>query len=221
MTDACDGIRLLLPEVALGTATGEERARALSHVEDCAACRHELQSLVEVGDELLALAPTAEPPAGFESRVLERFAEQPVERHRWRRWATVAAALVLAASVGAGAAFLAGRTDRDLAGSYRETLGVAEGRYIAARPLLGTGGEAGYVFGYDGSPSWIFCVVRDGPDGTYDIEITTTGGPRVAGEMEVGSGVGAWHQMLETRLHDVQEVVLVNRATGERLVASW
>src|SRR6059058_3689151 len=68
----CAGIRALLPELALGIADGEERARALEHLGGCAECRRELDELSAIADELVALAPEREPPAGFEGRVIER-----------------------------------------------------------------------------------------------------------------------------------------------------
>src|SRR5205823_8680981 len=68
----CAEIRALLPELALGIADGEERASALEHLGGCADCRRELDELSAIADELVALAPEREPPAGFEGRVIER-----------------------------------------------------------------------------------------------------------------------------------------------------
>jgi anti-sigma-K factor RskA len=59
-------------EFALGVLTGRERAAALAHLDGCESCREQVRELTMVQDELLALLPSAEPPAGFESRVLER-----------------------------------------------------------------------------------------------------------------------------------------------------
>lgn len=218
----CAEIRLLLPEFALGTLTGEERAGVLEHLGGCAECRRELQSLVEVGDELLVLAPMAEPPVGFESRVMERLASDAPSRRRARRLALFAAALLVAASLAGGGVYLFGGSDRELADSYRDTLGVADGRYVAARPLLGNDGrDVGYVFGYQGSPSWIFCVVRAGDDGTYDIEVTTASDRWVSGDIDVRDGAGTWHQVLDADLHDLSRIRLVERATREEFVAEW
>lgn len=222
-SSGCPDIRLLLPELALGTLTGHDRARALEHLGGCADCRRELQSLSEVADELLTLAPSSEPPMGFESRVLERVGATRGARLRRSRWVAVAAALV-AALIGGAAVYAAGAADRELAGSYRATLAVADGEYFAARPLESAeGSEAGHVFGYQGSPSWVFCVVSAGTEeGTYDIEITATGGDTwSAGEMQVEEGEGTWAQPLGVDLHDVLRFRLVDRSTGETLVANW
>lgn len=217
----CADIRSLLPELALDTLTGEDRARALEHVEACVDCRRELQSLVEVGDELLLVAPITEPPLGFESRVLERLLNASPARHRLRRGLAIAAALLIVALTGAGAVHLAGKADRELADGYRRTLGVADGRYVAARPFVGDRDEVGYVFGYEGSPSWIFFLIDAGSDGTYEIEITTAGDTWVAGEMQIRDGEGAWHGLLETDLHDLRRVSLIDRSSGQTFVAVW
>lgn len=59
-------------ELALGVLTGRERAAALAHLDQCDACRENVRQLTMTGEGLLDLLPAAEPPAGFESRVLER-----------------------------------------------------------------------------------------------------------------------------------------------------
>jgi hypothetical protein len=222
----CGDVRPQLPELALGTLTGQERARVLEHLVKCPGCRRELSSLSEVGDELLRLTPSAEPPVGFETRTLERLLGPGRRRpERRRRWLTVAAAAVIAASVGGSAAYLWGGADRELAASYRETLAVAEGEYFAARPLRDDGGsQVGHVFGYQGSPSWIFCVVRAGRGGgTYDIEVTVRGGKTwIAGAMRVPEGEEAtWARPLDVDLHDVQRISFIERGGGESFVAGW
>ena len=69
---SCDEFAEVAAELALGVLTGRERARALAHLDGCESCREQVRELSMAGDELLALLPPAEPPAGFESRVLER-----------------------------------------------------------------------------------------------------------------------------------------------------
>jgi anti-sigma-K factor RskA len=68
----CDEFAEVAAELALGVLTGRERARALAHLDGCETCREQVRELSMAGDELLALLPPAEPPAGFESRVLDR-----------------------------------------------------------------------------------------------------------------------------------------------------
>ena len=59
-------------ELALGVLTGRERARALAHLDRCEECRENVRQLTVTGEELVGLLPAIEPPAGFETRVMER-----------------------------------------------------------------------------------------------------------------------------------------------------
>ena len=59
-------------ELALGVLTGRERAAAIAHLDQCDACRENVRQLTMTSEGLLELLPTREPPAGFESRVMER-----------------------------------------------------------------------------------------------------------------------------------------------------
>jgi hypothetical protein len=65
-------MRELAPELALGVLTGEQRGEARKHLATCPDCREYVLELTSVGDGLLALVPGAEPPVGFEDRVLSR-----------------------------------------------------------------------------------------------------------------------------------------------------
>ena len=48
--ERCDEIRELAAELALGIADGEDRARVLEHLADCADCRREVEGLSAVAD---------------------------------------------------------------------------------------------------------------------------------------------------------------------------
>src|SRR5579863_3541225 len=92
-------------ELALGVLTGRERAEALAHLDHCEACREHVRQLTMTGEQMLSLLPTAEPPAGFESRVMDRLGlatpvSQPL-RHRRRRptWGHVPRRMLAAAAV--------------------------------------------------------------------------------------------------------------------------
>jgi|SRR5579875_461002 hypothetical protein len=76
----CAGVAPSLVELALGVLAGEERVRAVAHVEACSACSALVSELSAAADELLHLAPGVEPPVGFEARVFERLGV----RHRSR-----------------------------------------------------------------------------------------------------------------------------------------
>jgi hypothetical protein len=68
----CAELADVAAELALGVLTGRERAMAVAHLDECDACREDVRQLMATGEQLLELLPSAEPPAGFETRVLER-----------------------------------------------------------------------------------------------------------------------------------------------------
>lgn len=70
----CGDVADALAEVATGAASGPDRARVLAHLAECPACRHELEELTRVADDVLLVAPEHDPPAGFEGGVLARIA---------------------------------------------------------------------------------------------------------------------------------------------------
>src|SRR4051812_22831318 len=127
MNTDCDEMRDLIAELALGIASGEERARALDHVAGCVACRRELERLAAIADDMLVLAPESEPPPGFEARVLRAMTPRPRKR-RWlpRRLALPAAGLA-GATLASAALLLSFNNDRQLATEYRQALSAAHG----------------------------------------------------------------------------------------------
>jgi hypothetical protein len=75
----CAQLHDVAAELALGVLTGRERATAIAHLEQCRACREEVRQLMAVGGLLPERLPPVEPPAGFETRVLQllRTSAQP------------------------------------------------------------------------------------------------------------------------------------------------
>jgi len=139
----CLAMRSLLAELATGAASGHERAWALGHVTGCPTCRAELEELAKVTDGLLMLAPPAEPPPEFESAVLKRLGmagARAVGRRRFSRRkmlavGATAAALLLGSGGSATVVYQQGESDRALAEQYRQTLSIANGRYLKAARL--------------------------------------------------------------------------------------
>jgi hypothetical protein len=224
---SCEELRELAPELALGIAGGDERARALGHLAECSACRRHLEELSSLADELLLLGPAQEPPAGFESRVLGEVREPPQPQPRSRRpLIAVGVAAVAAALATAAGKWLAVRDDLDVADRYQETLAVANGEYLAAQPLSAPGGErAGTVFGYEGEPSWVLVTVdpsdRLAP-GRYDVQVITPEGRRdgvrpIRITPEGGTGGGA----IPIDFHEVSEVRLLGPGRGNVLRTGW
>jgi hypothetical protein len=69
---SCAMLADVAAELALGVLTGRERADAIDHLDRCETCREDVRKLMATGDELLGLLPPVGPPAGFETRVLDR-----------------------------------------------------------------------------------------------------------------------------------------------------
>jgi hypothetical protein len=226
----CDEIRELAPEIALGIADGEERAEALRHLSTCAECRRAVERLSGVADELLLVAPTEEPSAGFESRVVRAIGlDQPTPRRRLPRWlsprwlAPRLGPAVAAAAVTAVVLVSLYSNDRQLADQYRDTLDRAGGQYFQAERLSDeTGARAGVAFGYQGSPSWLFLTVN--PEHRSDVnsaELMTKDGRTISiPELRLDRG-GTWGGAIPVDLYSVQSVRLLGNSPGEVLQASF
>lgn len=221
MTDSHEETRGLAAELAMDVAAGEERGRALAHLEACRECRSLLAGLADAKDEVLLLAPEREPPAGFESRTLARLARsaRPPRRVRWRRILSLSVAAAIAgAVVGGGWAWLATRSDRQAAALLRTALDRADGTYLGVEVLRRPDGtRAGHVAVYLGRPSWIFAVIDpEGPEGTFDVEILDRSGVRhPVGSLSIdGRGAGL---TLPGGLDRVAAVVLIPRDGGAPL----
>jgi hypothetical protein len=70
----CDSLSDVAPELALEVLDGRERADALAHLEVCARCRRLVSTMAADADVLLLIAPPADPPPGFDQRVLRSLA---------------------------------------------------------------------------------------------------------------------------------------------------
>src|SRR5215211_5188049 len=112
--------------------------------------------------------------------------ESQRERSVRAHWITslivrAAAAALAAAAAALAAGYVATDDDREDASAYRRALQQANGSYFGALPLREPGGRrAGLVFGYAGSPSWLFVLVQSAPaSGRWDIELHTKNGKRM------------------------------------------
>jgi hypothetical protein len=225
----CDEIRDLAPEIALGIADGRERAEALRHLSTCADCRRLVEQLSQVADELLMVAPVQEPPAGFESRVVNALALQESPRRRRSRWwsprwlAPRLGPALAAAAVTAVALIGVYQDDHRTAERYRETLAQARGQYFQAEPLTDvTGGRGGVAFGYEGSPSWVFLTV-DPPrrDAVTRGELVTRDGRRIPlPSLELDQN-GSWGGAIPVNLYKVASIRLHGHNPDNTLAASF
>ncbi|MGH2955752.1 MAG: hypothetical protein ACRDL6_02005, partial [Solirubrobacterales bacterium] len=113
--------------------------------------------------------------------------------------------------------------DLELASRYRETLAVANGKYLSAAPLEAPGAaRAGTVFGYQGEPSWLFLTVESPYSGAVrGAEVMTEGGARVAlPSFRLEPATGSWGQALPVELWSVSAVRL-RLADGGALLARF
>lgn len=210
--NGCEKTHEITGELALGVATGQERAEAVRHLEGCAGCRREIGELGDLLDALMLLAPERQPPVGFESRVVAGVTERRGPR-RWRRLTAYAlAAAVAAAATGIGA-YLVTEQDRTVAAHFRTALERAGGRYLGVEFLHGPGGDrAGHVFVYRGDTSWAFMVPASGSGDAFRAEVLTGDGRTLdAGTIDVrqgGAGV-----VLPVDLAEVETIRL--RPAGE------
>lgn len=222
---SCEEARALAPELSLGIATGEERARVLHHLASCPDCRRLVSELSAVADELLLLAPAHEPPAGFESRVLTRLSERQARGGKLRRIFGIAAVAFLAAGAAGGGVFWALRSDREIASRYQEILSLADGEYFSAAVLRDVhGGRQGLVFGYQGDTSWLFMTLQAPLDpGSYRVELITGPGYKLLVDSSVDlSGTRAsWGTVLGRDLHGTTAVRISDEEGNRVLEASF
>jgi hypothetical protein len=187
---ACESIRELLPEFALGTLTGTDAAEVVEHTARCGACRSRLSELSGVTDALLLLAPEREPAPSFTARVTAAIDAQPAARHgsRWRpAWLVTAAAVV---------ALVAGGVVIGRVTTPNHTQATSEASEIRERSMIGAGGRpAGTVFLYRGKPAWTVVSVDYGtlPPGEYSVATAGSRADSTLGRVTVdANGRGAW-----------------------------
>jgi hypothetical protein len=221
---SCAEIRELLPELALGIADGKDRALVLEHTGGCEECRRELEELSMIANDLVALAPPREPPGGFEGRVLERLrlgrAARRPRRRAFRRLG-LAAAVAAAVAVTAVVMTLSYSSDRRLASQYRAALHGAHGQYFQSARLRAADGRlVGNVFGYQGSPSWLFYVL-DGRynRGLYREQIVTRAGKSVT-LPRFRLVAASWGIVTPIPLRDIARVRLIREPHGPTFEAS-
>jgi len=199
LTDmSCAAFADVAAELALGVLTGRERAEALAHLDHCEACREHVRQLTMTGEELLALLPSREPPAGFETRVMDRLglsvpaprripASRPrlIPKSRPRQLLAAAAVTVAVVASGVGGWGLRAAT----------TSPAAAWSPLSSAALLSARHEnVGEIFYYDGKPSWVYMSVNmDSGTGTVICQLESTDGKITnAGSFRLRNGYGSW-----------------------------
>ncbi len=195
---ACADLADTRVELALGLLSGTDRAAAVSHLAACRTCREEVDDLSRVVDQLTLLAPPAEPPPGFETRVLAAVADGRVGRGRrlpspfragrliGGRAAAVAAVGLLAMGLILG--FAADRTgDRQAAEPgqvppVRTALAVSPSGRTTCRVMVTGTNPATVLVSLDGSP---------GAAGAYAVAVQQVGVPTIdLGTLQLADGHG-------------------------------
>jgi anti-sigma-K factor RskA len=210
---SCDEFAEVAAELALGVLTGRERAAALAHLDGCESCREHVRELTMVGDELLALLPPQEPPAGFESRVLDRLgltapgqppsdvrvlsderakrrADRPTGRPRSRlSRRMLAAAAVAVALVGGGVGW--GLRDATApASASSQTSALSTAAFVTSDRQT-----VGQVYVYNSSPWWTYMTVNMEGLGNVTVKCQledADGHFKDVGEFRLTNGYGSW-----------------------------
>jgi hypothetical protein len=223
----CDEFADVSAELALGVLTGRERAQAIAHLDHCDACRENVRQLTMTGEELLGLLPASEPPAGFETRVMERIGlatpgPAPVSwisraRHfgwklsgrtskgqvsRTRRMLAVAAVALAVVVSGLGGW-----------GLHAVTSAPPTSSLSSATLLSATHQTVGKIFIYNGSSRWMYMSVN-----TYSGNASVTcqlegtdGHVTTVGSFRLVDGYGYWGSPVSANLGPL---------TGARLIST-
>jgi anti-sigma-K factor RskA len=205
-------------ELALGVLTGRERARALAHLDRCDACRETVRQLTVTGEELVGLLPAIEPPAGFETRVMERLglaAPAPAPTRQLspaRRLGRNLAGWIaggwmgnagpgrprrlLAAAAAAVAVIIAGLGGWGLRAA---TSSPPASPLSSATLLTATHQTAGTIYFYDSGSRWLYMSVNIGPgsgaaeNGTVLCQVEGPDGHiTTIGSFRLTGGYGYW-----------------------------
>jgi hypothetical protein len=184
-------------ELALGVLTGRERAEALAHLDHCEACREHVRQLTMTGEQMLGLLPTAEPPAGFETRVMDRLgltvpAPQPLRQRKRRNvWGHVprrvlAAAAVVVAVLGAAL----GGWGLHAATTPAATSALSSATLVAASDH----DNVGKVYVFNGDKPWMYMSVdvESGNETVICQLVSADGHVTTVGSFQLADGYGAW-----------------------------
>jgi hypothetical protein len=201
----CELFHSVAAELALGSLTGPERSIALSHLDDCGNCRALLEDLSVTADALLLAAPEADPPAGFEVRLLARLghgepAAAPAQstggrgtviwlRGRARTVLAAAAAVVAIAGAGIGVGVAVAPRHATQTAAPEIRVGTLQSLATSSAPAASVGevaiatGDPSFVamtFRKPGWSGWVYCAV------------SVNGQTKVLGSFYVRDGSGSW-----------------------------
>jgi hypothetical protein len=196
-------------ELALGVLTGRERAQAMAHLEHCEACRESVRQLTLTGEGLLGLLPSIEPPAGFETRVLDRIglsAPAPAPAPAPSRWTSWLSALRPAPGqrnqlsrprrvlVGAAVAVAVVAGGLGGWGLHNGTSAPAPTALNSAALVSVSHQSVGKIFLYRGHPQWVYMSVNmPSSQGTVICQVESRDGHfSTVGAFHLTNGYGYW-----------------------------
>ena len=189
-------------ELALGVLPGRERAAAVAHLQHCAECRAYVHDLAPVADGLLDLIPAAEPPPGFDSRVLRRMGlpARP-SWHRRHRLGRALAAATAAAALALGGWAVGNASAPTARPALRTAALTAQGRHI---------GEA---YAHTGPSPWLYIdldahAIADDPTVRCQV-VRADGSVGTVGTFRLDDGYAHWGGPYPARSSPVTSVRLL------------
>lgn len=214
---SCEEIQEGISEMALGIASSADRRQITRHVRECDSCRERLQEMSRVSDSLLLASPSIDPPRGFEHRVLENMKSAKPERAIGLRWVAFAATVALI--IGSLWAWLLPRMfvseQEALAAQYVQALETLGGKALyAGRMESPEGKDAGAIFVYEGSPSWMFVTIEDGiARGHFSVSLGLEDGEtRRFGGLDLEEGKGSLGVRLDFPIKQIRSIEIVDSA---------
>jgi len=207
---SCDQCNELTAELALGVLGGRERAEALAHLSRCARCQDTVSAMTATVGRLVELLPEADPPPGFDQRVIAAMTppgfEHPAitppkaDARRAHRGVPVAAAVLTGALLAGGGWLFGALFPVNPSGLPISGVQVQPTADVMVSPLLSGDQEIGQAYVYARDPSWIFLSISDpaksgsiGVSTTLTCELTNQDGSTVAlGKFSLQDGHADW-----------------------------
>lgn len=224
----CAEVQDLAAELALGGVSGTERAAAVGHLARCEGCRSLVDELARAADSILLLAPPAEPPPGFESRVLAGIASAAAAAPRpsalragARRLRAAAAAVALVAALSALAVVELGHGDH----ARSVAAPTATGGVRTALVRDGGGRWTCRALVYGESPTWLVVSLdrSDGLSAAFSVEAVRAGHPGAVpvGTFSIADGHGSLATTVDVGAEQVQAVRVLDQAGRVRYEATF
>ena len=190
-----------IPEYVLGVLDGRSRSALIEHLAACDECADEVESLTAASDAMVRLPAGAEPPVGFETRVLDRLRQDQRNAPR-RRWAAVAAVVVV---VALGVGWTIGHGFDTSNGGAASAKGSFDQHALVAGTM-----RVGTVYAYAGRPAWMFVSVDvpRGPESVRCVVVTKGGVHHDIGAFALHAGLGSWGTPLPVATDQIRAIEL-------------